>query len=155
VLVDIRPHWTYLSAPLAVAAVVIGIGVALDVGYPHSSVTVHWIEGLVVAVPCVWLTVRATRWWATGLVVTSVRLVEQWGLFSPRYAETPLTYVVSVVAVQSLPRRIVGAGRLELEIRGEELIRCIDDVRKPVILQRIITRRLQPYREDQDQLGYG
>ena len=153
ILVDIRPHWTYLSGPLAAAVVVIGLGVALDVGYPNSSVTLHWIEGLVVAVPCLWLAVRTARWLTTSLVLTSVRLVEQWGVMSPRYAETPLAYVVSVIAVQPLVRRILGTGRLELEIRGEDRIRRIDDVRKPVILQRVITRRLQPY--DQDQVGYG
>jgi uncharacterized membrane protein YdbT with pleckstrin-like domain len=154
ILVDIRPHWSYLSAPLAVATVVIGLGVALDVGFPHTSVTVHWIEGLVVAVPCLWLAARTARWWTTSLVVTSVRLVEKWGVMSPRYAETPLAHVVSVLAVQSLVRRIFGTGRLELEIRGEGHVRRIDDVRKPMILQRIITRRLQPYGEVEDPRGY-
>jgi Bacterial PH domain len=154
VLIDIRPHWTYLSGPLAVAAVVIGLGVALDVGFPHSSVTLHWIEGLVVAVPCLWLAVRTARWLTSSLVLTSVRLVEQWGVLSPRYAETPLAYVVSVLAVQSLWRRILGTGHLELEIRGEDQIRRIDDVRKPVILQRVITRRLEPHRGDEDPAGY-
>ena len=151
----IRPHWTYLSAPLAVATVVIGIGVALDVGFPHSSVTLHWIEGLVVAVPCLWLAVRVARWLTTSLVLTSVRLVEQWGVLSPEYAETPLSYVVSVLAVQSLVRRMLGTGRLELEIRGEHQIRRIDDVRKPVILQRVIARRLPPYRDGEEHAGYG
>ncbi len=144
VLVDIRPHWVYLSGPLTVATVVIGIGVALDVGFPNSSVTLHWIEGLVVAVPCLWLAVRTIRWWTTSLVLTSVRLVEQWGVATRQYAETPLAYVVSVRAVQSLFRRVLGTGHLELEIRGEDRIRRIDDVRKPVVLQRVITRRLQP-----------
>jgi len=153
--VAIRPHWTYLSAPLAVATVVIGIGVALDVGFPHSSVTLHWIEGLVVAVPCLWLAVRVARWLTTSLVLTSVRLVEQWGVLSPEYAETPLSYVVSVLAVQSLVRRMLGTGRLELEIRGEHQIRRIDDVRKPVILQRVIARRLPPYRDGEEHAGYG
>lgn len=146
VLIDVRPHWTYLSGPLAVATVVIGIGVALDVGFPHSSVVLHWIEGLVVAVPCLWLAVRTARWLTTRLVLTSFRLVEQWGVLAPRYAETSLASVVSVLAVQSLWRRILGTGRIELEIRGEDQIRQIDDVRKPVILQRVITRRLDPHR---------
>ncbi len=154
VLIDIRPHWTFLSGPLAVATVVIGIGVALDVGFPHSSVVLHWIEGLVVAVPCLWLAVRTANWLTSGLVLTSVRLVEQWGVLSPRYAETPLASVVSVLAVQSLWRRVLGTGRLELEIRGEDQIRRIDDVRKPVVLARVITRRIDPYRDDQERADY-
>jgi len=149
VLVRIRPHWSYLSGPLAVAAVTIGLGVALDVGFPHTTVVLHWIEGLVVAVPCLWLAVRTARWWTTSLIVTSDRLVEQWGVVSPHQAETPLACVVSVIAVQSLLRRMVGTGHLELELLGEDRIRRIDDVRKPAILQRIITRRLRPVPDDE------
>jgi uncharacterized membrane protein YdbT with pleckstrin-like domain len=155
VLVDIRPHWSYLSGPLAVAAVTIGIGVTLDIAYPHTSVALHWVEGLVVAVPCLWLAVRTARWWTTSLILTSIRLVELQGVASTRHSETPLDSVVSVTAVQSLGRRILGTGRLDLEIRGERRLRSIDDVRKPVILQRVITRRLRPYTESQDDLGFG
>jgi len=144
VLVDIRPHWSYLSGPLAVAAVTIGLGVALDVGFPHTTVVLHWIEGLVVAVPCLWLAVRTARWWRTSLILTSDRLVEQWGVSSPRHAETPLASVVSVTAVQPLLRRMVGTGCLELELLGEDRVRRIDDVRKPAVLRRIISRRLGP-----------
>jgi uncharacterized membrane protein YdbT with pleckstrin-like domain len=143
VLVHIRPHWSYLSGPLAVAAVTIGLGVALDVGFPHATVVLHRIEGLVVAVPCLWLAVRTARWWTTSLILTSDRLVEQWGVSSPRQAETLLADMASVTAVQSLLRRMVGTGRLELELLGDDRVRRIDDVRKPAILQRIITRRLR------------
>jgi len=141
ILVRIRPHWSYLSGPLAVATITIGLGVALDVGFPHATVALHWIEGLVVAVPCLWLAVRTARWWTTSLILTSYRLVEQRGM---RRAETPLASVVSVTSVQSLLRRLAGTGRLELELVGEDGVRRIDDVRKPAVLRRIIARRLRP-----------
>jgi uncharacterized membrane protein YdbT with pleckstrin-like domain len=150
VLVDIKPHWSFLSAPLVVSAFVIAVGVGLDVGIPHTSVAMHWVEGSVVAVPCLWLAVRVVRWRMTGLVVTSVRIVEQWGVMSYRQSETMLSHVASVTVVQSLFRRIIGTGRLELEIRGDDEIRWIDDVRKPVILHRVINRRLPPYPSDLD-----
>jgi hypothetical protein len=153
VLVDIRPHWSYLSGPLALAAAAIAAGVALDLGIPHTSVALHWVEGLAVAVPCLWLAVRVARWWTSSLVLTSVRLVEQWGVLTPEHAETPLTQVVSVTAVQTLLRRILGTGQAELEPRGENQVRQTYDVRKPVILQRVITRRLEPY-ADED-VGFG
>lgn len=156
VLVHIRPHWSYLSGPLAAAAVTVGLGVALDVGFPHATVALHWVEGLVVAVPCLWLVVRTARWWTTSLTLTSYRLVEQWGVSSPRRAETPLAYVVSVTAVQSVLRRMIGTGCLELELVGEDRVRRIDDVRKPAVLQRIITRRLRPVPDaDGGTGGYG
>ncbi len=144
VLIDIRPHWSYLSGPLVVSLVVIAIGVALDVGLPHTSVPVHWVEGLVVAVPCLWLAVRVIGWRTTSIVLTSSRIIEQWGLFSRHQSETRLNEIESVMAVQSFGRRLIGTGQLELEIRGFDELRVIDDVRKPVILRRVINRRLRP-----------
>jgi uncharacterized membrane protein YdbT with pleckstrin-like domain len=144
VLIDIRPHWSFLWGPLVVSVAAIALGVTLDIAIPHTSVTLHWVEGLVVAVPCLWLAVRAARWWTSCLVLTSQRIVEQSGVLSRQQSETPLALIRSVVAVQSLLRRMVATGRLELEIRGEAEARWIDDVRKPVILQRVINRRLRP-----------
>jgi hypothetical protein len=144
VLVDIRPHWLFLSGPLALSLLTIGLGIALDVAYPHTTVVVHWIEGLVVAVPCIWLAARVVRWWTTSLVLTSTRLIEQWGTLTRQYSELPLADVASVSVVRSLPRRMVGTGRLELIIRSEGKVHWIDDVRKPVVLQRVINRRLLP-----------
>ena len=60
-------------------------------------------------------------------------------------AETGFADILSGVAVQSLPRRLIGTGRLELEIVGEESVRWIDDVRRPVVLQRVINRRIPPH----------
>jgi hypothetical protein len=65
-------------------------------------------------------------------------------------AETFLTHILSVTVVQSLARRIIGTGRLELEIDGEDQIRWIDDVRKPMVLRRVINRRLPPFLPDPD-----
>jgi uncharacterized membrane protein YdbT with pleckstrin-like domain len=150
VLVDMKPHWSFLSAPLAIAAVVIAIGVALDVGIPHTSVARHWIEGSVVALPCLWLAVRVVRWRMTSLVLTSIRLIEQWGVLTRHESEIMLSHIVSVTVVQSLFRRVIGTGRLELEITGDDEIHWIDDVRKPVILRRVINRRLPPFPSDLD-----
>jgi hypothetical protein len=144
VLVDIRPHWSYLSAPLAVSLVVIAVGVALDVGFPHTSVALHWVEGLAVAVPCVWLAARVVRWRMTSLILTSFRIIQQWGTVSRRQVDIRLSAIVSVTVVQSLFRRMLGTGRIELELWDDEEIRYLDDVRKPVILQRVINRRLRP-----------
>ncbi len=144
VLIDIRPHWSYVTGPLLFSLVIIGIGVALDVGVPHTSVAWHWVEGAVVAIPCVWLALRVVRWRTTNLILTSFRMIEQWGVLSRRQAETRLSQIESVTAVQSLGRRLVGTGQLELRIQGLDEVRIIDDVRKPVVFSRVINRRIRP-----------
>ncbi len=144
-LVEVRPHWSFLTGPLAVSAVVIAIGVALDVGIPHTSVALHWVEGLVVAVPCVWLAARVVRWRNTRVVLTSMRIIERWGVLSRQQAETMLAQVASVTVVQTMVGRIIGSGRIELEVRGDGELRWLADVRKPAVVRRVIHRRLQPY----------
>ncbi len=142
VLVDIRPHLSFLSAPLAVALAAVACGVVLDVTIPHSSVPVHWVEGLVAAVPCVWLAARVVRWRRSGLVLTSMRLVT-FGA-GRRGLEVRLADIGHVDVDQGVLRRLAGTGSLEVVEWGGERIERIEDVRTPAVLQRIITRRLGP-----------
>lgn len=143
VVVDVRPHWSFLTAPLVVSILLVAIGVALDIGVPKTSVTLHWVEGLVVAVPCAWLALRVVRWRTTDLILTSQRVIERRGVVARRQSDTMLADIVAVNVDQSLSRRMIGTGRLELETGGEDgAVRWIYDVRKPVIVQRVITRRL-------------
>jgi uncharacterized membrane protein YdbT with pleckstrin-like domain len=144
ILVDIRPHWTFLTGPLLAALVAVGIGVALDVAVPHTSVTVHWIEGAVVAVPCAWLVARFIRWRRCWLMVTSVRLVDQWGAAGGNRMDIPLDSIERVTAVQSPFRRLAGTGAIDVTVWGQGVLHRVEDARKPVVLVRIITRRLGP-----------
>ena len=107
VLVDIRPHWSFLSGPLAVALVVIGAGVALDVGIPHTSVTLHWVEGL-------WSRGPAASGWRSGwcagdqsgLVLTSIRMVERRACVARRAVEIRVgRSTISVLAASPCSRR--------------------------------------------------
>lgn len=141
-LVDLHPHWTFLTGPLVVAGVVVAIGVTLDVEIPHTSVALHWLEGLVVAVPCTWLVVRAVRWRTTNLVMTTQRLVESWGVAHRQEWDVPLERIASVAVVQTLPRRLLGTGRLRLTLWEGNRAFWIDDVRKPAVLRRVIIRRM-------------
>lgn len=145
VLVDIAPHWTFLTGPFTVAILTVAGGITLDVALPHTSVTLHWVEGLVVAVPCAWLCFRFVRWRTTRLVMTSERIIEQWGVLARQHRSTALADIDAVFVNQSLLRRMAGTGRIELEMRGGGRMLEVEDVRKPVILCRVITRRLTPY----------
>ena len=148
ILVDIRPHWVFLSAPLAVAMVAVAIGITLDVAYPHTSVDVHWIEGIVVAIPCAWLAARFVRWRRCWLMVTSARLVDQWGAASNNLIDIPLESIERVTTVQSPLRRLVGTGAIDVAVWGQGVLHRVEDTRKPAVLVRIITRRLGPPPEE-------
>jgi uncharacterized membrane protein YdbT with pleckstrin-like domain len=146
ILVDIRPHWVYLTAPLLTSLVVVAIGITLDVAVPHTSVALHWVEGAVVAVPCAWLAVRMVRWRRSWLLLTSYRIVDQWGAARGNQIDIPLDSVDRVVVDQGMVRRLFGTGSIDVLVRGEGVLHRIEDVRRPVVLARIITRRLGPPR---------
>ena len=141
---DIAPHWSFLAGPLAAALVAIAIGIALDVGIPHTSVDLHWVEGVVVALPYIWLAGRVIRWRRTRFVLTTARIVVCWGAVSRPRFEVGLAEIARADVVQSLLRRLVDTGRLELVLWENGEVRWIDDVRKPLVLQRVISRRLRP-----------
>ena len=143
-LVDIRPHWVFLSGPLLAALIAVSVGVALDVTVPHTSVAVHWVEGAVVALPCLWLAARVVRWRRCWLMLTSERLVDQWGAASGSQVDIPLDSIERVTAVQSPLRRLVGTGAIDVAVWGQGVLHRVEDARKPAVLVRIITRRLGP-----------
>ena len=144
VLVDIRPHWSYLTGPLVAALVAVAAGIALDVALPHTSVAEHWIEGAVVAVPCAWLVVRFVRWRRSWMMVTTYRIVDQWGAAQGNQIDIPLDSIERVVVHQGPVRRLVGTGSIDVVVRDEGVLHRMEDVRKPRILARVITRRLGP-----------
>lgn len=144
VLVDIRPHWTFLAGPLVAALVTIALGVTLDVAVPHTSVALHWVEGAVVAVPCAWLAVRFVRWRRSWLMLTTYRVVDQWGAASGNQVEIPLDSIERVAVDPKLLHRILGSGAIDVVVWDQGVLHRIEDARKPEVLARVITRRLGP-----------
>ncbi len=143
-MVEVTPHWLFLSGPLVAALAIIGVVVGLDVGFPHTSVGGHWLEGAVAAVPAAWLLVRTVRWRRTRFVVTSARIVGYEGIVARRTWEMLLADVERVDAVQPVVRRLLGTGWLEITRAGDREVTVITDVRKPAVLQRVISRRIPP-----------
>lgn len=144
VLVEIRPHWMYLIGPSVTTLAVIGVMVGLDVGFPHASPGVHWVEGIAAAVPCAWLVARFIRWRRSSVVVTSHRIIEEHGVMTRSGWEVHLDHIERVEVVQSMLRRMLGTGRLEVTTWGDAGVLVLEDVRKPVVLWRVINRRLGP-----------
>jgi uncharacterized membrane protein YdbT with pleckstrin-like domain len=140
VLLDIRPHWMYLIGPLTVTLVVVAAAVTLDIAFVHTSVAAHWVEGIIAAIPCAWLVARFVRWRMTSLILTNVRVIERFGVLSRRGTQILLADINRVDARQSLIRKLVGTGRLFIEVTDGGVYE-FGDVRKPVALQRVIIRR--------------
>ena len=141
VLVDTRLHWIPLLGPGLLTAAAVAAAVAIGVGLPQAPVAVAWVLAAMVALPALWLLGRFLRWRGVRIVVTTGRLVYRRGVVGRDVAQLRLQRVAEVHCTQTLRGRLLGCGRLVLEISGGESM-VLDDVRRPRMLQRVIANQL-------------
>lgn len=143
VLVDVHPHWKNLVLPAALSVAAIVAVAVVTTDFPKAPVAVAWLLAAMVAVPVLWLAVRVVRWLSTSTVVTTHRVLLRRGVFRRSVAQLRLQRVLEVHYTQSISQRMIGSGRLILEVVGEEGPVAVDDVRRPKSLQRVIAAQLE------------
>lgn len=142
VLADQRPHWIFFLGPLFLVAASIAVVVMVVRQFPNAPAEVAWVLGALVGIPAIWLVVRVARWFATDLVITDRRIVLRMGVLGRRLVNLRLQRIVDTHCDQRFVERLIGAGRIVLEVEGEEGGLVVEDVRRPKTLQRVINRQL-------------
>ena len=142
VLVDLRPHWVFLFGPLLLTLVAIAAAIAVAVEFANAPVGVAWVLFVMVLVPAVWLAGRVIRWAGMSLIVTTQRMVLRRGLLGRDLLQLRLQRITEIHSTQTPIERLIGVGRLVVEVEGEGQAIAVDDVRRPKSLQRVINNRL-------------
>jgi membrane protein YdbS with pleckstrin-like domain len=154
VLVDLRPHWVFFLGPLLLTAASIAVVAVVIHEFPKAPVGVAWVLALLIAVPAGWLVGRLARWFGTSLVVTDRRIVFRSGVLGRHIVNLRLQRIVDTHCTQRPLERLIGSGRLVLEVEGEEGGLAVDDVRRPRALQRVINRQLSQIDAGWQRLAY-
>jgi len=141
VLVDQRPHWAFLFGPAVLTAVAVAVAVTVVVRFQSAPVAVAWVLVAMVAIPGLWLAGRVIRWLGIRLVVTSNRLIYRRGVVGRNLVQLRLQRIAEVHYTQTLLDRLIGSGRLVVELVGESPM-AVHDVRRPRYLQRVISDEL-------------
>jgi membrane protein YdbS with pleckstrin-like domain len=141
VLVDLHPHWAFCLGPALLTAVAVAAAIAVFVEFPRAPIAVAWVLAAVIAVPAAWLVGRLIRWHSVSLVVTTTRILYLQGVLRRDLVQLRLQRVTEVQVTQTFFERIVGSGKLVVEVEGDEPM-VIDDVRRPRSLQRVVARQL-------------
>lgn len=140
VVVDVRPHWWFLVAPVATLVVVIaGSVVAAAESAPSWAI---WMALVALALAAGFLIHRYVRWTSTRLVVTTSRLIRRTGVLSRRVQEIPMAALTDVSYRQSLWDRIIGAGDLVLESAGRDSQEVFPDLPRPARIQQQIVNQI-------------
>jgi uncharacterized membrane protein YdbT with pleckstrin-like domain len=152
-ILDIRPHWIALGAPvLLTLAVIVGLVLALRYTPSLGGVAdwVIWIAAIVIllAWPVRWI----IAWVTSHFVVTSDRVIHRYGWFAKHSMEIPLENINDVRFGQSAFERMVGAGDLRIESAGEFGQNRFTDIRHPERVQKLI---FEVGQENQDRMMRG
>jgi uncharacterized membrane protein YdbT with pleckstrin-like domain len=137
-VLDLRPHWIALVAPVVVAVLLIGAEIVLFALFDPPRV-IGWAAALAGAVLFLAIPVRSFLAWVTShFVVTSDRVIHRSGWLAKRSMEIPLERINDVRFEQSVLERVVGAGDLRIESGGEYGQNHFRDIRDPERVQKLI-----------------
>ncbi len=141
IVLDLRPHWSFLSGPVGAVVLAVAATVGLGVIDLHDYV---FLGGVAVVVLCVlWLLGRWARWVTTNFVVTTDRLIYRSGVFAKRGMEIPLERVNNIAFRQSVFERMLRSGDLIIESAGESGQQKFTDIARPSSVQNEIYRQME------------
>ena len=141
VVLDLRPHWWFMSGPASTVLVAAGATIAAAALGAADAV----VAGLLVvtALALLWLLGRWMRWRTTNMVVTSDRLIYRIGVVAKRGIEIPLERVNNIAFHQSVFERMLGAGDLLIESAGEGGQQRFSNIGHPSRVQNQIYREME------------
>lgn len=136
-VLDLRPHWIALVAPVAVA--IVGLVAAAWASSTQALDDAEWIPWVVYLVVLLAYPIPRIVWWLTSnFAVTSDRLIHREGFIAKRSMEIPLEAINDVRFDQGIIDRIIGAGTLVIQSASEQGRQVFDDIRDPEMVQRTI-----------------
>jgi len=143
-LAELRPHWVFFAAPLlATVGVWAAVG-ALLVVIPNTH-NWDWTSYpllAIAAIPSLWLLGRLLKWRSYTLALTTTRILVRHGVFSRDTVQLRLQRITEINLAQLLWERVLGTGRLVIDVQGEDDSVVLEYVRKPAIVQRVINSQI-------------
>jgi uncharacterized membrane protein YdbT with pleckstrin-like domain len=144
VVVDVRPHWWYLSGPAVVEVAVIAGAIAAAAGSVPTWVV--WVALVALVASTVWLAYRYVRWSSTRLVVTNCRVIERRGVLARRGREIPISALSDIGYRQTIFGRMIGLGDVVLESAGKNSQEVFPDLPHPAAIHNQIYQQLEARR---------
>lgn len=141
-LAELRPHWIFYIGPLALAVGVWAGVIALNIAVHHLPAWTSYPLLVIGAIPTLWLIGRLIRWRSYTLALTSTRILVRQGVLGRDTVQLRLQRITEINLAQMLWERILGTGRLVIDVQGEDDSVVLTDVRKPAVVQRVINSQI-------------
>jgi uncharacterized membrane protein YdbT with pleckstrin-like domain len=141
VVLDLHPHWWYLSGPIATVVVVLAATIAGLIANVTPALEFVGVAALVLSLG--WLLIRYARWHTTSFVLTNHRLVHRSGLIAKHGREIPLDHINDISYSQTIFGRLIGAGNLTIESAGQRGQEVFPDLPRPSRIQNEIYKQME------------
>lgn len=141
-LAELRPHWVYFAGPLAGATCTYVAILVLLLAFHHLPGWTSYPLLVLAAGPTVWLLARLARWYTYTLALTSTRILVRQGVFGRDTVQLRLQRITEINLAQALWERMIGTGRLVIDVQGEDDSLVLEFVRKPAIVQRVVNAQI-------------
>ncbi|GAA0606660.1 hypothetical protein GCM10009547_05770 [Sporichthya brevicatena] len=143
IVLDLRPHWWFLSKHIAVGVPVVAFGVFALTLDGDTGTVVGWLAAVLFVVWLLWFTARLLQWLSTHFVLTTERLIYRKGLVAKHGRDVPLNRVNNIDMSQTVFERILRSGDLLIESAGESGQQRFTDIKRPEYVQREINRAVE------------
>ncbi len=141
-LAELRPHWIFLFGPLLTSVGTWAAIVAILIVWHHAPAWTNYPFLILALIPGLWLLGRFIRWRSYVIALTSTRIVVRQGILGRDTVQLRLQRITEVNISQTLIERVLGTGRVIIDVQGEDDSLTLEYVRKPAIVQRVINSQI-------------
>jgi membrane protein YdbS with pleckstrin-like domain len=137
-LAEMRPHWIFLFGPLFTSIGVWVVIIAIVIVWQNPPGWTNYPFLILALIPGLWLLGRFVRWRSYTIAITSTRILVRQGIMGRDTVQLRLQRITEVNVRQTIIERVLGTGRVIIDVQGEDDSLTLEMVRKPVVVQRVI-----------------
>ena len=141
-LAELRPHWIFLFGPLFTSLGTWAAIVAILIVWQHAPGWTNYPFLILALVPGLWLLGRYLRWRSYVIALTSTRILVRQGILGRDTVQLRLQRITEVNISQTLIERVLGTGRIIIDVQGEDDSLTLEYIRKPAVVQRVINSQI-------------
>ena len=143
VILLIRKHWLFLAKPI------LGVLIMLSLAYVSPTLSVQYLCYMITGLSFVWLVYRMLDRGTNIWVVTNLRVIDEYGVFSNNSKETPLDKINNVSYSQSFLGIMLKYGNVQIQSAAESGSTIHKMVESPNELKDTITQYQERYKQEQ------
>jgi membrane protein YdbS with pleckstrin-like domain len=141
-LAELQPHWIFLFGPLFTSIGTWAAIIAILIVWAHAPGWTNYPFLILALIPGLWLLGRFIRWRSYVIALTSTRILVRQGIFGRDTVQLRLQRITEVNISQTLIERVLGTGRLVIDVQGEDDSLTLEYVRRPAVVQRVINSQI-------------